>query len=87
MRISSRRRTVKWTSPRARRARSGFAPAALLTPALLLVACGGEGPTAPASPPGSLPAGSPPVVTVAPEGWAHVAEGSAVSYQSNPPAS
>ena len=83
VRISSRRRTVKWAAPRAPRA-LGWAG---LGVALLLGACGGEGPTAPGSPPGSLPAGAPPVVTVAPEGWAHVPEGAAVSYQSNPPAS
>jgi hypothetical protein len=51
---------------------------------LLFGGCGGEGPTAPASSPAP---GSPPVVTVAAEGWAHVAEGFAVVYQANPPAS
>lgn len=72
VRISSRRRTVKL---------------AALGLVLLAGACGGEGPTGPSSPPGSLPAGAPPVVTVAPEGWAHAAEGSAIAYQANPPAS
>ena len=53
----------------------------------LFGACGGEGPTAPASPPGTLPPGAPPVVNVASEGWVHVPEGSPITYQANPPAS
>ena len=48
--------------------------------AALLCGCGGT-PSAPA------PVGPVPGVAVANEGWAHVPEGSAVSYQSNPPAS
>jgi hypothetical protein len=72
VRISSRRRTVK---------------RAALALVLLAGACGGDGPAGPSSPPASLPPGAPAVVTVAPEGWAHVAEGSAVAYQANPPAS
>jgi hypothetical protein len=72
VRISSPRKTVKLTA---------------LTLVWLAAACGGEGPTGPSSPPGSLSPGAPPVVTVAPEGWLHVAEGSSISYQANPPAS
>jgi hypothetical protein len=86
VRISSRRRTVKWAAAHAPRAPRAL-PWALSALALLPGACGGEGPAAPTSPPTSLPAGAPSVVTVAPEGWMHVAEGSAVSYRSNPPAS
>ena len=86
VRISSRRRTVKWAAARSWRAPRAVRGAALAV-ALLFGSCGGEGPTGPTSPPGSLPPGAPPATTVAPEGWAHVAEGAAVSYQSNPPAS
>ena len=72
VRIRSRRRTVKL---------------AALGGLLLAGACGGEGPAGPSSPPGTLPPGAPPVITTASEGWAHVAEGSAIAYQANPPAS
>jgi uncharacterized protein DUF3105 len=64
--------------------RAGRVKLAALGLALLPPGCGGEGPTAPAGPPAP---GSPPVTTVASEGWAHVAEGSSVVYQANPPAS
>lgn len=64
-----------------------------LTIAVLAVAgfgCGSEsGPTTSdtsALPPSSGPQGTV-VVPVANEGWSHVAEGSATSYRSNPPAS
>lgn len=71
VRISRRPNTVK------------YAAACALT---LLSACGGEGPSAPA--PAVTPApGMPSVATVPSEGWAHVAEGAAVAYQANPPAS
>ena len=72
VRIRTRRRTVKL---------------AALGGLLLAGACGGESPTGPSNPPGTLPPGAPAVITTAPEGWAHVAEGAAVSYQANPPAS
>lgn len=51
-----------------------------------LGACGGGGGGGPADPGGG---GSGPTVgaQVANEGWAHVAEGSAINYQHNPPAS
>ena len=52
----------------------------------LLAACGGEGPAAPAPAPTVAP-GMPQVLNVPLEGWAHVAEGSAITYQANPPAS
>src|SRR5687767_9806861 len=51
---------------------------------MLPLGCGGEGLAGPAGPPAS---GAPPVVTVAAEGWAHVAEATAVAYQDNPRAS
>jgi uncharacterized protein DUF3105 len=56
-----------------------------VTLAAAFVACGGGGgtPTGPASPP---PGGF--VGTAVPnEGWVHVAEGSAITYRNNPPAS
>jgi hypothetical protein len=51
---------------------------------MLPLGCGGGSPAAPAGPPAP---GSPPVVTVPSEGWVHVAEGTPVAYQANPPAS
>ena len=74
-RISRRRKTVK------------YAAAWLLA---LLAACGGEGPSTPTPSPTptlSPVPGMPPVTNVASEGWAHVAQGSDVAYQANPPAS
>jgi uncharacterized protein DUF3105 len=54
-------------------------------PALALAALlGGCGGTSPNTPP---PAGPAPGAPVPNEGWAHVPEGSAITYQSNPPAS
>jgi Protein of unknown function (DUF3105) len=54
-------------------------------PALALAAalggCGGASPEAPG------PVGPAPGVAVANEGWAHVPEGSVVTYRNNPPAS
>jgi uncharacterized protein DUF3105 len=49
--------------------------------AAALSACGGASPNAPA------PTAATPGVAVPNEGWTHVPEGSAVSYQNNPPAS
>ena len=51
--------------------------------ALSLSACGGEGGTAA----GPGPVGPAPGSAVANEGWAHVSEGSPVTYRNNPPAS
>ena len=52
----------------------------------LLAACGGDAPTAPTPAPTPAP-GMPNAASVALEGWAHVAEGSAITYVANPPAS
>jgi hypothetical protein len=71
VRISRRRNTVK------------YAGAGALA---LLAACGGEAPTAPTPAPTPAP-GMPPVTDMPSEGWAHVAEGSTVTYVANPPAS
>lgn len=54
--------------------------------ALFAAGCGGGGPSAPGAPPSPGPGGTV-GVQVRNEGWAHVPEGSAVSYTSNPPAS
>ena len=54
--------------------------------AVLLSACGGGGPSTPNPTPTVAP-GMPQVMNAASEGWAHVAEGSATTYQANPPAS
>lgn len=72
MRISRPRNTVK------------YGAAGLL--AALLGGCGGEGTTSPSPAPTVAP-GMSQVMNVASEGWAHVAEGSAITYQANPPAS
>jgi hypothetical protein len=52
-----------------------------LAVAAWLSGCGGASPSAPA-PPGEIPG-----VAVPNEGWAHVPEGSVITYQHNPPAS
>lgn len=61
--------------------RSGLAIAALA----LLQSCGGGDSNPPTMPTG--PVAGCATETVANEGWAHVAEGSAVAYRHNPPAS
>jgi hypothetical protein len=65
-----------------------FRPAALIA-VLLLPGCGGS--ATPPSTPGPLPSTDPACVmteaSVPNEGWVHVAEGSAVTYRNNPPAS
>lgn len=58
---------------------------AVLASLPLLPACGG-GTTTPPPPPGAPVAGCA-TLPVANEGWLHVAEGSAISYRANPPAS
>jgi hypothetical protein len=56
--------------------------------AVLLAACGGDGPS---TAPGPLPSTDPSCTmaesSVPNEGWAHVAEGSTPAYRNNPPAS
>src|SRR6185503_1451569 len=62
-----------------------FRDARLIAVAVLAVACGG--PTEPGPPPPDDPACAMTETGVANEGWNHVAEGSAVTYRHNPPAS
>ncbi len=49
---------------------------------MALPGCGGSSPAVPAVPPAGTPG-----VAVPNEGWSHVPEGSAITYQGNPPAS
>jgi Protein of unknown function (DUF3105) len=51
--------------------------------AAALAGCGGDGGTSNPEPPTGAPVGT----AVPNEGWVHVAEGSAITYQHNPPAS